>query len=775
VPSTRAAVKRIVLGRPRASRELGHQRLPRWMALPVFSSDPLSSVAYATQEMMLVLALAGTGALMLAGPLSLGVALLLAIVVTSYRQTIRAYPHGGGAYSVARDNLGDTPGLVAAAALLIDYTLTVAVSTAAGVAAIVSAFPELANQRVLLAVALVLFIMLANLRGVREAGLLFAVPTYLFVMTMLTLVVVGVARCTLGTCPAAPSAGIALEEAQTLTLFLVLRAFSSGATALTGIEAISNGVTAFRFPQSRNAASTLGIMGAIAGTLFLGISFLAMRTGVVPVAGAELTVIAQIALAVFGEGFGFYLVQAVTALILILAANTSFADFPRLASLLGRDRWLPRQFVARGDRLAFSNGIILLAVAAVGLLVVYRASVTELVHLYVVGVFTSFTLSQTGMVRRWWRLRTPGWHRLLLLNGVGALTTAVVLVVVAVTKFTSGAWLILVAIPVLVVAMRGIHRHYRQVSVALRAHVTEIEPRRPHHSVILIDRVDESAARALSYVLATTPSSVRAMAVPISDEDVAGRWREMAPDTPLEILQPAAAPGAVGALTRAVRSEAERNGADVFTNVVIAETLSHSWIEQLTQHRLALRLKRRLLAEGEVVVTNLTSPVGGPGPYTVEEPAEHHLVILVSAVNSATMRAIAYAQGLQATSVRALSVNLDSDVSHRILAEWEDWEVDTPLELVDSPFRSLSQTVRSYVRGFAPDGRHTVVTCVLPEFVLGRWYHQPLHNQTALLLKASLLFERGVVVTSVPYHLEPVLRTQSRRVERRAARGEDTA
>jgi amino acid transporter len=766
VPGTRAAVKRIVLGRPRATRELGHQRLPRWMALPVFSSDPLSSVAYATQEMMLVLALAGAGALLLVGPLSLGIALLLAIVVVSYRQTIRAYPQGGGAYSVARDNLGETPSLVAASALLIDYTLTVAVSTAAGVAALIAAFPVLSPYRVVIAVGLVLFVMLANLRGVREAGLLFAVPIYLFVVTMLTLVAVGVGRCVLDTCPVAPSAGMALEQVQGLTLFLVLRAFAAGATALTGVEAISNGVTAFRFPQSRNAASTLGVMGAIAATLFLGISFLAVRTGVVPVAGAELTVVAQIALAVFGEGFGFYLVQAVTVVILVLAANTSFADFPRLASILGRDRWLPRQFVARGDRLAFSNGIILLAMAAIALLIAYGASVTELVHLYVVGVFTAFTLSQAGMTRHWWRQRSPRWQRMLLLNGVGATTTAVVLVVVAVTKFAEGAWLVLLAVPALVLAMRGIHRHYRAVSLALSTHVAEIETRRPHHSVILIDRVDESAARTLSYVLATTPTSVRAMAVPISGEDVGGRWAEMAPDVPLEVLQPASSPGVVRALSHAIRAESERNGDEAFTNVVIAETLSRSWLEQLTEHRLALRLKRRLLTDGEVVVTNLTSPVGGPGPYTIEEPAEHHVVVLVSAVNAATMRAIAYAQGLHPTSIRALSVNLDSDVSSRILTEWEDWEVETPLELVDSPYRSLTQTVRSYVRGFAPDGRHTVVTCVLPEFVLGRWYHQPLHNQTALLLKAGLLFERGVVTTSVPYHLEAVLRAQRERTTR---------
>lgn len=747
-----------MLGRARSSRELSHQLLPRWMALPVFSSDPLSSVAYATQEMMLVLALAGAGAFVLVGPLSAAVAALLAIVVMSYRQTVRAYPQGGGAYTVARENLGDTPGLVAAGALLIDYVLTVAVSVAAGVAAIISAFPEVTHLRVWMALGIVALVTLANLRGVKEASLLFALPTYLFVVTMLALIVVGLARCSVGGCPPAPLAGAQVETAQALTLFLVLRAFASGATALAGVEAISNGVTAFRYPQSRNAASTLGIMGVLAGTMFLGISALAVGTGAVPTEQGQPTVVAQIAQAVFGTGVGFYLVQTVTALILVLAANTAYADFPRLASVLARDRWLPRQFVARGDRLVFSNGIMLLALAAMVLLALYRTSVTALVQLYIVGVFTSFTLSQSGMVRHWLRTRGPGWRWSIVLNAVGALATGVVLAIVAVTKFVGGAWMVIVAIPLLVMAMRGIHRHYLDVSTALRAQVAEAPAHRPHHTVVLIDRVDESAARALSYALATQPASIRAKAVPVAGEDVEARWMQMAPDVPLEILAPARSRGILDIVEEAVGAEARRHGEDALVNVMIAETLSRSWYEQVTEHRLALRLKRRLLMQGELVVTDVTSPVGGPGPYTIEEPVEHHVVVLVSAVNSAVLRAVSYAHGLAPTSVRALSVNLDPERSQRILREWEDWGVDIPVELIDSPFRSLTASIREYVRAFTPDGRHTVVTCVLPEFVLGRWYHQPLHNQTALAVKAALLFERGVVTTSVPYHLEPVLR-----------------
>jgi amino acid transporter len=753
VPGTRAAVKRAVLGRPRSSRELGQQLLPRWQALPVFSSDPLSSVAYATQELLLVLVLAGTGALALAGPLAAGIAILLVIVIASHRQSVRAYPQGGGAYVVARENLGTTPGLVAAGALLVDYTLTVAVSVAAGVAAIVAALPELAGARVPIALGLVALVALANLRGVREASVLLAMPTYAFVAVMLTLVAVGVGRCALGTCPQAASAGVDVAPQQALTALLVLRAFSIGATALAGVEAVSNGVTAFRYPQARNAAATLAIMGGIAVTLFLGITYLAVATSVVPAGGGERTVVAQIALAVLGDGVGFYAVQVVTALILVLAANTAFASFPRLASVLARDRWLPRQLVARGDRLVFSNGIIVLSVAAMALVAAYGADVSALIQLYVVGVFISFTLSQAGMVRHWLRVRGPGWRGSVALNGVGAAATGVVLVVVAATQLLGGAWLVLVAIPLLVVLMRGISRHYAAVSLALRSHVADAATQRPHHAVILIDRVDESAARAVSYALGTGARSVAAIAVPVADEDVAARWAALAPSVTLEVLQPAASRGAAAAIVGATLRRAREHGPEATTNAIIAETLSRSWVEQVTQHRLALRVKQRLVGEGDLAVTDLTAPFGGPGPYTVEEPVEHHVVVLVSAVSSATLRALRYAQGLRATSVRALSVNLDAEVSTRILAAWDDWGIDVPLEVVDAPFRSLTGTVRAYVRDFAPDGRHTVVTCVLPEFVLDRWYHQPLHNQSALLVKAALLFERGVVTTSVPYHL----------------------
>ena len=754
MPATIQSVKRAVIGRPRASQELKHQLLPKWMALPVFSSDPLSSVAYATQEMMLVLALAGSAASALVMPLAAGVAVLLAVVIASYRQTVRAYPRGGGAYIVARENLGDLPGLTAAGALLIDYTLTVSVSIAAGVAAITSAVPVLGGAKLTIALGFLALVALANLRGVREAGTLFAIPTYLFVATMLAMIAAGVGRCLLGGCPQAPplaAAHGAGEPLQALTLFLVLRAFASGATALTGVEAISNGVPAFRYPQSRNAATTLLVMGVLAVTMFLGISFLASATGAT--AAEDPTVTSQIARAVFGGGVPFYLVQVVTAAILILAANTAYADFPRLTSVLAGDRFMPRQFLARGDRLVFSNGVLVLTALAALLLTAFGAEVTRLVQLYVVGVFTSFTLSQLGMVRHWLRRRDPGWRRSAAVNAVGAATTAMVLVVVAVTKFVHGAWIAIVAIPLVVVMMWRIRSHYDQVSLELRSGVSEPEPQRPNHMVLVFDQVDEPLARALSYARATAPASLTAIAVPAPGADVERRWAQLDADVPLQVLQSADSPGVAGALREALHAAGERHP-DAFTTVVIPETRSASWLEVVRRHRLALRLKAELLGERELVVTNVVSPEGGPGPYTVEEPVEHHVVVLVSGVHRATMRALAYAQQLQATSVRALSVNLAGEGATRILQEWEDWGVEVPLEFVDSPFRELTDTVRTYVREFTPDGRHTIVTAVLPEFMLPRWIHRPLHNQTALVIKATLLFERGVVVTDVPFHLD---------------------
>jgi amino acid transporter len=458
-------VKRIMLGRPIATARLAHERLGRPTALAVFSSDNMSSVAYATEEMLKTLVIAGVGVLAfsLIVPLSGAIVAVLAILVFSYRQTIKAYPSAGGAYIVTKDNFGLIPAQVAGVALLTDYVLTVAVSVSAGVAAIIALVPVTAPFRVEMAVASIALIAYGNLRGVRESGRIFAVPTYVFIVSFSLLVAVGVYRLLTGTLPPAAPAPVAPTEA--LTWFLVLRAFSSGCTAMTGTEAISNGIPAFRSPVSRNAAITLGVMALILGTLFVGITVLASALGILP-AESE-TVVSQIARRLFGTGLFYYLIQASTALILVLAANTSFADFPRLASLLARDRFVPRQFASLGERLVFSNGILVLAGFAALLIVIFGGDTHALIPLYAVGVFISFTLSQAGMVRHWWAKLGSGWRHRLVINGVGAVTTGVVAVVIAVTKFTHGAWIVVLVIPILVASFLAMRRHYEEVALGL--------------------------------------------------------------------------------------------------------------------------------------------------------------------------------------------------------------------------------------------------------------------------------------------------------------------
>jgi amino acid transporter len=509
-----AALKRMFVGRPMASGELEHTLLPKTIALPVFSSDPLSSNAYATQEILLALGAAGVAALSQVIPITIAVALLLTTVVVSYRQTVRAYPSGGGAYIVAHENLGTLPGLLAAAALLIDYVLTVSVSIVAGVDAILSAAHSLEPLDVEISVGFVLFVTLANLRGVRESGILFAIPTYGFVLSIYMLIASGVVQC-LGGCPVAESAGETLEPETALTFFVLLRAFSQGTTALTGVEAISNGVPAFRYPQSKNAATTLAMMGALSISMFLGISWLADKTNVVYTEESARTVVAQIAHAVFGGGPLFYLVQVMTAAILILAANTAYQDFPRLASILARDRFMPRQFLNRGDRLVFSNGIVVLAGLASALIVVFDADINSLINLYLIGVFISFTLSQWGMVVHWRRSQEPGWQRSLLINAIGGSVTGIVFFVVLATKFAGGAWMIVCAVPLIVYTMHSISVHYRDVAGQLAHPERRPADRRPghQHMVILVQRVDAAAARAVGYARSVRPETLRAIAL----------------------------------------------------------------------------------------------------------------------------------------------------------------------------------------------------------------------------------------------------------------------
>ena len=518
-------VKRLLVGRAFTSAQLEHTLLPRVLALPVFASDALSSVAYATGEIFIQLSLVSLAFTHLVMPISLAIAALMAIVVISYRQTVRAYPSGGGAYIVSKDNLGDAAGLVAAAALLVDYMMTVVVSIVAGVFAIGSAFPAANDHRVLLSIFFVWLVTFANLRGSKESGVVFAVPTYGFVVSIFVLVAIGLVQCLSG-CPTTeavePIHGAAVT-AGAIGVFAILKAFSSGATALTGVEAISNGVPAFRRPQARNAASTLAVMGAIAISMFLGISWLATHIGGT-VASDERSIPAQIAFAVFDGGLGFYVVQFFTAAILILAANTAYQDFPRLSSILARDRYMPRQFMNRGDRLVFSNGILVLAVASSLMIFAFDADLSRLIQLYVIGVFTSFTLSQSGMIVHWLRERRKGpgaargWRRSIVINVVGAISTGVVLVVVTVTKFAAGGWLSMVFMAVLVVMFVSIHRHYTAVARQLRRGAVRVGERGVNHLVLVVRDLDAAVAEAIGAIRSIRPTELR-IVYPVRDVD----------------------------------------------------------------------------------------------------------------------------------------------------------------------------------------------------------------------------------------------------------------
>lgn len=749
--STARALKRVLVGRPMSSGQLEHTLLPKAIALPVFSSDPLSSVAYATQEMMLVLGLAGVAAMSLLVPISFAVASLLAIVVISYRQTVRAYPSGGGAYIVAHENLGRGAGLLAASALLIDYVLTVSVSITAGVDAIISARPGLANLQVQIALGFIALVALANLRGAKESGTLFAIPTYGFVTSIYLLLISGFVQC-LGGCPQAESAGTVLEQHHALDLFLILKAFSAGTTALTGVEAISNGVPAFRYPQSRNAATTLAVMGTLSISMFLGISWLARHTGVVFTEEAERTVVAQIAHAVFHGGPMFYVIQVMTALILILAANTAYQDFPRLASILARDGFMPRQFVNRGDRLVFSNGIVVLTLLAGTLVTVFDADLNRLIQLYLVGVFVSFTLSQWGMVVHWRRAKGRNWRRSALINGFGGTVTGGVLCVVVATKFSGGAWIVITATPLLMLLMHSVHRHYSDV--AARLTLPERRPReaRPsdQHMVVLVERIDAAAARALGYVRWVRPADVVAITF---DPSNCAPWRRLAPEVPIEV---AARHGTRTASIEAyLRSRRAAIPAGHYLTLVVPELLTRrSLLELLLRFRLQ-RTKAALLDEPGIQVMNVpvARPDVDPGVDPAVEPSRNYVCVLVSGVHNATLQAIEYAETLRPSDLRAVTFSLDPEHSEKIGDRWLAAGLDVPLEIEDSPFRDIGRSLTEYVRRFRPDGQNRVVTIVLPEFVVGKRRHQLLHGQTALLVKRHLIFERGVVVVSVPYQL----------------------
>ena len=596
-------LKRLIVGAPMPLAQARHERLSKTVALAVFSSDAMSSVAYATEEILLILVLAGTAAAHLTVPIALAIAGLLVVVSVSYQQTIHAYPSGGGSYIVARANLGPTAGLVAAGALLIDYVLTVSVSVAAGVAALTSAVPWLLTHRVLLGVVFTAAIAYANLRGVRESGRVFAVPTYLFIVTFSVLVGTGLFRWLTGTLPAAAAASETVAATQTLTWFLVLRAFASGCTALTGVEAISNGVPAFKHPEARNAAITMGWMAAVLGTLFIGVSVLASALGITPL--ADETVVSQVARRLFGGGLPYYLVQGSTTLILVLAANTSFADFPRLNSLLARDRYAPRQFRTLGDRLVFSNGILILAGLAAALIVVFGGDTHALIPLYAVGVFISFTLSQAGMVRHWLTDGGAGWRWRLGVNGVGALVTGAVTVVIAVTKFTHGAWIVVLLIPLLVLGFRSIYRHYDTVAHELSLEHLVEEPPVNNTVLVLVGDLHMGVVKALRYAqsLSPSPKAVYVELDPSATARLEERWSKGGCGVPLVVL---ASPyrSMLRPLLDYIGRIRERDANSVVT-IVIPEFVPRRWWQHLLHNQTALLVKGALLFRRGVVVVDV--------------------------------------------------------------------------------------------------------------------------------------------------------------------------
>ncbi|WP_051580137.1 APC family permease [Pseudonocardia acaciae] len=651
MPKVTTALKRILVGRPQRSDKLGDTLLPKRIALPVFASDALSSVAYAPEEIFLTLSIAGISSYAFSPWIGLAVVIVLLTVVTSYRQNVHAYPSGGGDYEVATVNLGRYAGLTVASALLVDYTLTVAVSISSAAANIGAVVPFVGTHKVAFAVAAIVLLTAMNLRGIRESGTTFAIPTYLFMFGIGAMIIWGLTRILIfGQDVAVESSNMQLvAEGDHLTgfalVFLVLRSFTQGCAALTGVEAISNGVPAFKKPKSRNAATTLLLLGTIAVTMVMGMIALAQLTGAklaedpasqlrgAPPGYQQQTLVAQLADGVFGAFRpGFYFVVVVTALILVLAANTAFNGFPVLGSILAQDRYLPRQLHTRGDRLAFSNGIVFLAGFAIVLVVAFQAEVTKLIPLYTVGVFVSFTLSQTGMLRHWNRLLAtetdPAARRRMRrsqgINGFGLSMTGAVLILVLVTKFSSGAWIALAAMGGAFGLMLAIHRHYSTVSAEIQ----------------------------------------------LGDE--------------LPVL-----------------------------------------------------------------------------------PARNHAIVLVSGLNQASIRAVGYARATRPDVLEAVTVNVDDKDTRALTKAWEDRSIPVPLKVVESPYREITRPVLEYVRRIRSNSPRDVVTVFIPEYVVGRWWEQLLHNQSALRLKGRLLFQPGVMVTSVPWQLASSERAKMRAKQRR--------
>jgi len=603
-----AGVRRALFGPPLATEAEGSERLSVATGYAILASDNISSSAYATEEAMRVLALAGVAALSLTMPIALAIVAVLAVVVLSQLQVIKAYPNGGGSYIVTSDNLGRVPGLVAASSLLIDYVLTVAVSTAAGVAAITSFAPGLHDMRVPLGLAFIALLAIGNLRGIREAGMIFAIPTYIYVVSLAGLIAYGLFRVLSGDVPAAaiPPDPVPATGVTALSVLLILRAFASGSVALTGAEAVANGVPSMKPPETRNASTTLILMALTFGTIFLGLTFLAQAIGVVPDQHEQETLNSLVTRSLVGDGFPYYLVQLSTAVILALAANTGFTGFPRLAAVLANDRFMPRHFADRGERLAFSFGIIVLAALASIVLVAFSGSVTALIPLYTIGVFLAFTLSQTGLVRRWLRLRPRGWKVTIVINGVGAVVTGVVLAITTITKFEHGAWMVLIVMPLLVLLLHGISTHYTAAQDSLVVEdLREDLPKLPRPMVIVpVARLDRTAVRALTFA-SSISDHVRAVHIATSHETAAAfqhRWDAWAGNVPLEVIVSPYRSLVPPLLTYIERAAMKR---DRPLTIVVSQFVPRHWWEFFLHSQTAFRLKLALLFRPDTIVIDV--------------------------------------------------------------------------------------------------------------------------------------------------------------------------
>jgi amino acid transporter len=767
-------LKRTVLGRALPTANLAHERLGKVGALAIFSSDALSSVAYATEEMLKTLFLAGVGALAfsLIVPLSGAIVAVLAILVFSYRQTIKAYPSAGGAYIVTKDNFGLIPAQVAGVALLTDYVLTVAVSVSAGVAAIIALAPATAPWRVEMAVTFVILIAYGNLRGVRESGRFFSVPTYVFIACILTMLVIGAIRLATGSleaAPAAASAGVGVGGAGLLAgvpLFIALHALATGSTAMTGVEAISNGVPAFRPVEWRNARQTLVVLGILLSTMFLGISSLAAKLHVAPDFSGRSTVVADIGRAVFGSSglghVGFVILQISTTLILVLAANTAYADFPRLASFAAGDEFLPRQFTTRGHRLVFSNGILALSAAAIGLVIIFKADVGRLIPFYAIGVFTSFTLSQAGMAKRHLRLRETGWRVGLLINGVGAVATAVVLAIIARTKFAEGAWVVIASMPILVLMLLRLHTQYERETFELERDLATFEPPagRTPIAILLVDDLDPKTVHALQY--ARTIRCDRVIAVHIEDSpertrDLQRSWQTAGlAEIPLRVIR--GSDDEAASLTGFLAAY-QREDRDVI--VIVPVPHQRTAAERLTDRRAGARLDRALLPYPNVRVTLVRDHPDGVHPLQRDEAGRpvvrletrglHNVVILVDKLDRATLEAIRYGMDLGATSMRAVHAAADPDRAARLVERWSELRAPVPLDVIECWDRDIPRALERYVVGMARET--TEVTAVMPRRYYAKIRQRLLHDRTSRRIQRALGRYAHVDVADVPFYV----------------------